>query len=200
MRKRSTILSCATTAACFASTIPASGTAFFLAPPTVTTSVPGGLSLQRTSHGISSKHPFHPRSTLRYKVAKEGGSNALAGFRRSRPRSHATRTSMVFGGGGGGRGPKTPFGLSTGSIVTIGFALLVFFAPGVVFGAFNTLFLVRGFAVTIPPGVFCFTRNANFKRLSPDCIVLVNSCSLPHDTIFTLGILLCQMEAKSTRT
>lgn len=55
---------------------------------------------------------------------------------------------MVFGGGGGGRGPKTPFGLSSGTLVTIGFALLVFFAPGVVFGAFNTLFLVRDFVST----------------------------------------------------
>ena len=51
---------------------------------------------------------------------------------------------MVFAGGGGGKGPKTPFGLSSGTIVTIGFALLLIFAPGVVFGAFNTLFLVRG--------------------------------------------------------
>lgn len=145
MRKRSMISICATTVAC-ASTIPSSATAFFLAPPTVTTSTSRGLSLQSGGHGTASKHPYHPRSTLRYKATKEG--SALAGFRRSRPRSHATRTSMVFGGGGGGRGPKTPFGLSSGTLVTIGFALLVFFAPGVVFGAFNTLFLVRYFVVT----------------------------------------------------
>ena len=146
MRKRSAISICATTAVC-ALTIPSSATAFFLAPPTVTTTTSRGLLLQTSSHETASKHLFHPRSTLMYKDAKEG--SVLAGFRRSRPRSHATRTSMVFGGGGGGggRGPRTPFGLSTGTLVTIGFALLVFFAPGVVFGAFNTLFLVRDFAV-----------------------------------------------------
>lgn len=153
MRKRSAISICATTVAC-ASTIPSSATAFFLAPPTVTTSTSRGLSLQSSSYGTASKHPFHARSALRYKAAREG--SALAGFRRSRPRSHATRTSMVFGGGGG-RGPKTPFGLSSGTLVTIGFALLVIFAPGVVFGAFNTLFLVRGFAVIcIIPGMMLY--------------------------------------------
>lgn len=79
---------------------------------------------------------------------------------------------MVFGGGGGGgRGPKTPFGLSSGTLVTIGFALLVIFAPGVVFGAFNTLFLVRFFVCysydTAAAAACCcctFASNANFQR------------------------------------
>lgn len=57
---------------------------------------------------------------------------------------------MVFGGGGsfegggfgGGRGPKGPSGIDPGTLATIVFALLFVFAPGVIFGAFNTIFLV----------------------------------------------------------
>lgn len=54
---------------------------------------------------------------------------------------------MVFGGGGGGgRGPRGSGGLDTGTLVTIGLGLLIVFAPGVIFGAFNTLFLVSLFS------------------------------------------------------
>lgn len=50
---------------------------------------------------------------------------------------------MVFGGGGGGgRGPRGPAGLDSRTLATIGFGLLIVFAPGVIFGAFNTIFLV----------------------------------------------------------
>lgn len=50
---------------------------------------------------------------------------------------------MVFGGGGGRGGGGGGFRLDPGTIATITFGLLFVFAPGFIFGAFNTLFLVR---------------------------------------------------------
>lgn len=68
---------------------------------------------------------------------------ALTAAGRRDRRRHATRTSMVFGSGGGGGRGGGGFRLDPGTIATIGFGLLFVFAPGFIFGAFNTLFLVR---------------------------------------------------------
>lgn len=146
MRKRgsSTITAaCALTAACCAST---RTSAFFLAPPATTPALPRGVSLQSSSHATTCKTQFCTLSAFSRKAAvAEGG--VLSGASRARPRGRSTRTSMIYGGGGGegrgGRGPRGPFGFDSGTLATIGFALLVVFAPGVLFGAFNTLFLVR---------------------------------------------------------
>ena len=67
-------------------------------------------------------------------------STLTAGGRRGR-RSHATRLSVFSGGGG--RGGGGGFRLDPGTLATITFGLLFVFAPGFIFGAFNTLFLVR---------------------------------------------------------
>lgn len=71
---------------------------------------------------------------------RTGGVLAEAGRRARRKR--ASRPLMVFGGGGGGRGGGGGFRFDPGTVTTICVGLLFVFAPGFVFGAFNTLFLV----------------------------------------------------------
>lgn len=103
-------------------------------------------------------HSQAPRVQLAWPAASTGirrggaaGERAVPGLLsvRRRPRSRLTAPSMTFGGGfggggGGGRSPKGPLGINPGALVSIAFALLFVFAPGVIFGAFNTIFLVRG--------------------------------------------------------
>lgn len=151
MRKRSSTTvaaCCATAAAALLALFPSSSTGF-LVPVHHTPAAPALLlhtSGSRT--GRLSKSPVHARSGSFSHGFGLGGrppaASALeAAGRRSRRRSQATRTSMVFGGGGGGRGGGGGFRLDPGTVGTIVFGLLFVFAPGFIFGAFNTLFLVR---------------------------------------------------------
>lgn len=139
---------CKRSLACLVATGTCAATTAFVIPATTTSLVPsrGLLPLHSRSTTISrSREQVH--CPLGHKAAV--GGSILSAIRSCRPRARATRTSMVFGGGGGGgtggRGPKGPLGgLEPGTLATIAFTLLVIFAPGVIFGAFNTLFLVRG--------------------------------------------------------
>ncbi|CBJ28326.1 conserved unknown protein [Ectocarpus siliculosus] len=140
-----------------------SSTAFV--PTTTLASPPAALHSSRIPVGRSRGHvsQFQPGSDpIGYKVGLERRAPALplsrAGRRSSR-RSQAT--AMVFGGGGGGGRGGGGFRLDPGTIATIGFGLLFVFAPGVIFGAFNTLFL------TITVGPILFSAGLNlYNRIN----------------------------------
>ena len=114
-------------------------TAAFTIPTTTITRV----THRRPQVNISGQ--FSASSKARFRDHLAFNRKQVIGRRLYRPRAEATtRTSMVFGfGGGGGRGPRGPLGLEPGTLATIGFVILVLFAPGVILGVFNTLFLVR---------------------------------------------------------
>ncbi|CAN0293252.1 unnamed protein product [Ascophyllum nodosum] len=118
-------------------------TAAFTIPTTTITRV----THRRPQVNISGQ--FSASSKARFRDHLAFNRKQVIGRRLYRPRAEATtRTSMVFGfGGGGGRGPRGPLGLEPGTLATIGFVILVLFAPGVILGVFNTLFLI----VTLGP-------------------------------------------------
>lgn len=140
MRRRSTITAYALGTACLPSMM-APASSFLIAPPAMpTVARPRGASMSLRSRNLSS--PASRRAIARAgNRCDVGGRSMLSDALRprSRRRSHVTRTSMVFSGAGGGGGPR---GFDFGTVATIVFGLLVLFAPGVIFGAFNTLFLV----------------------------------------------------------
>lgn len=140
MPKRSSTAAAACATAAALQALPSMG---FLVP---TTPLPQAQALlHRSGRTGLSKSQVHARSGsfsqgFGLEERPPATSAVAAAGRRSR-RSHATRTSMVFGGGGGRGGGG--FRLDPGTIATITFGLLFVFAPGFIFGAFNTLFLVR---------------------------------------------------------
>lgn len=113
-------------------------TAFVAPSPTIYQAMSRRMEVDSRRHAsVASKPPIRDRFALNRKRAVSA--------RVYKPRTESsTRTLMTFGfGGGGGRGPRRPLGLSPGTLGTIFFWVLVLFAPGVILGAFNTLFLVR---------------------------------------------------------
>lgn len=111
------------------------------------------LSLQTTMRArpFSLNAPYDPSSagSKTSIFANDGGSLGapawLPSVRRTKRRTTAVAPTMVYGSGGGfggGGRPRGPPGMDPGMVATAVFALLFIFAPGVIFGVFNTLFLV----------------------------------------------------------
>lgn len=121
----------------------------FVAPPVM--KLPGGFS--RVRHGGMEAAFFRletPRLSTFDTTRKAADPRQV--FPRCRGRKVATVVpSMVFGSGGfgggglggGGKPSRGPFGLDPLTLTTIAFSLLLVLAPRVIFGAINTLFLVR---------------------------------------------------------
>lgn len=120
----------------------------FVAPPVL--KLPGGFS--RVRHGGMKANIFrlNPTPVSIFDTTRKV-ADPRQEFPRCRGRKVATVPSMAFGGGGfgggglggGGKPSRGPFGLDPLSLTTIAFSLLLVLAPRVVFGAINTLFLVR---------------------------------------------------------
>lgn len=175
MRKRSSTA----VAACTTVALNALPSTAFLVP---TPAVPQAQlhSSGSRSTGLS-KSQVHARSgSFSHGFGLEGrppaASTLAATGRRSR-RSHAT---MVFGGGGGRGGGGGGFRLDPGSLATIAFGLLFVFAPGFIFGAFNTLFLVRDRLSGEARGIFlrlqqysrCVFLDLHMKSCRPHLVLL----------------------------
>lgn len=128
------VVSCA----CCLSSSSRATTAFVVSPPTTSQAMSRRMKVNSSGYVFTvSKSPIRDPFAFNRKRAVSA--------RVYRPRTESTtRTLMTFGfGGGGGRGPRRPLGLSPSTLATILFWVLVLFAPGVILGAFNTLFLVR---------------------------------------------------------
>lgn len=119
-------------------------------------------------------HPLK-HATTRAQLGGSGGRNAFTNTDRGnsctgrsitgcqirqrtrRPRGAVMIPSMVFRGGGGlgggglggGGDRQGGFDVDLGTVVTLGFALLLFFAPGVISGVFTTFFLVSALGLVL---------------------------------------------------
>lgn len=148
--------------------------------------VPSGVSLpRRPSLQAYTRAQSHLPGTRFSRLAVEYrphgcGRDTLFGRNKGR-RAEATAVAPLnafggggFGGGGlggGGRPSRGPFGLDPGTLFTLGFVLLAVFAPGVIFGAFNVLFLVR---VLVEKAVHVPADGYRVRHPSPDRVIRAN--------------------------
>lgn len=163
-------------AACVAGSLavitpPTTVSAFVVTPPLAAlTSHPRRLLPHSSSSSSSGRNRWNnsalnafARQSQSHVCSSFSGKTTAAGGGRVRPRHHVTRTHMAFSGGGGGG--KGPLGFSFGTLAAIGFGLLLLFAPGFIFGAFNTIFLVKlilGYMKSRTQPTVCCSQNGSF--------------------------------------